>query len=72
MCQTIKIFRVLKGKAGGEDMTQRQIGQLYNVKKSDLTPCMEKLLSIGAVMTLSSGKTERYIPAVENLPAKNW
>jgi hypothetical protein len=67
-----KVFRIIKGKAGTEGITQREIGQLCHMRKAELTPCMEKLISIGAVMTIGNSKTERYIPAVENLPAKTW
>jgi hypothetical protein len=66
-----KIFRALK-KAGTAGLTQRDIGRICTMKKNELSPCMEKLVSIGAVISLVSGKTERYIPAVESLPAKVW
>lgn len=67
-----KVFRVIKGKAGTEGITQREIGQLCHMRKAELTPCMEKLITIGAVMAVNGGKADRYIPAVENLPAKAW
>jgi hypothetical protein len=67
-----KVFRVIKGKAGAEGITQREIGRLCHMRKAELTPCMEKLIAIGAVMAVESGKAERFIPAVENLPAKTW
>jgi hypothetical protein len=67
-----KIFRIIKGKAGTAGITQRDIGRLCNMRKAELTPCMEKLKELAAVISVNDGKAERYIPAVERLPTKSW
>lgn len=67
-----KVFRVIRDKSGAAGITAREVMQLCNMGKSEFGPCMDKLLSIGAVMANEGVRTTRYTAAVASLPAKIW
>lgn len=66
-----KVFRFVQN-AGPDGATARQLARVSNMRKAELTPVLEKLAEVGAVMIVNVGRTDRYIPAVEKLPAKAW
>lgn len=66
-----KVFRFVQN-AGPDGATARQLARVANMRKAELDPVMEKLTEVGAVMVVNAGRTIRYIPAVEKLPARAW
>lgn len=70
-----KVFVVIKRKNQenqGEGATISMIQAFSHLNKSQLTPCLEKLIEVGAITEENSGRGKRYRPAVEDLPVKNW
>ncbi len=68
-----KIFGVIKRhQQKGTVVTSKTLMQFAHMKRSEVDPVIEKLKSIGAIMVDASGRTPRYVCAVEQLPAKQW
>ena len=67
-----KIFAVIQARANGEGVTRRVICQFANMKTSEVQPVLDKLKEIGAVIVHKKGRAEKYVPAVQSLPAKIW
>ena len=70
----MKVFMVIKRKAGelGCGVTAREIGQYTQLRKRQLTPCLDKLEEIGAVMSKKVGRTKQFVPAIDELQARKW
>jgi hypothetical protein len=70
-----KVFAVIKRKHqenSGEGVAASVIQAFTNLTKSQLTPCLDKLLAIGAITEEASGRGKRYQPAADALPVKSW
>lgn len=68
-----KVFAVIKGKnKDNAGVVTKTIQQYANMNKSELDPCLEKLVEIGAVVEEPAGKGKRYKPATDVLPIKTW
>lgn len=66
-----------KGNFNANDFapTEREIYKELHWKKSELTPILEKLLEIGAVIRTKGSKTDYYAPAdyaLKALPIRAW
>lgn len=66
-----KVFRFIQ-RGGPDGVTSRELARVSHMRKAELAPVLEKLAEVGAVMMVGSGRGDRYVPAVERLPAKAW
>lgn len=67
-----KLQKVLKILQRRQNLTAREIGQIANMRATEVAPCLEKLTEVGAIMTESAGKATRYITTGQELPIKVW
>lgn len=64
-----KVFGAIKARnLKGDKVTRKVIQQYANMKKTELDPCIEKLLEIGAIME----DEKRFTCSSNELPVKMW
>lgn len=70
----MKCFMVIKRKSLdlGRGVTAREVGQYTSLRKMQLTPCLDKLEELGAVISQKVGRTKQFIPAVDELQPRKW
>jgi len=69
-----KVFLVIKseGQKSGGWMSARDILRAAHMRKTQLDPCLEKLVEVGAIVQEKAGRGYKYAAVAENLPVKSW
>ena len=65
-----KVFGLVLQSGGG--ITTSNLLKQSHLKASELTPVLDTLLDVGAIMAQESGRGSRYTAATDKLPIKSW
>lgn len=68
-----KVFACIKTKnSDGTGITTKRLLQLTNMRKSEVEPCLDKLIEVGAIVDEKAGRGTKYKAIISELPVRAW
>ncbi|MBW7885874.1 MAG: DUF3987 domain-containing protein [Caldilineaceae bacterium] len=67
-----RVHAVARKHDQGNGVTRKVLMQYTGYPRSDLAPCLEKLLEIGALIEHPTPRGQRYVAVGDSLPVKVW
>jgi hypothetical protein len=68
-----KVFKAIQFlNAGGNGVITKKIQQRTGMQAAQLTPCIEKLMEVGAIAQKQAGRGFRYWATTGELPIRTW